>query len=95
MRGRAVAETERQLKRTESTGGSAESGEYLKNVVLQLYVLDDGLEKLLPVLATFLQARHGLSHVHGLPCASAPCRHDAGWPCLALLCLAVPCRALP
>ena len=29
--------------------------EYLKNVVFKLFVMEDGLEKLLPVVATFLQ----------------------------------------
>lgn len=50
------ADFERQLARTEHGGGLGRSNiEYLKNVIFKLFVLEDGLEKLLPVVATFLQ----------------------------------------
>ena len=45
---------ERQLARTEH-GGGLENMEYLKNIIYKLFVMEEGLEKLLPVVATFLQ----------------------------------------
>ena len=50
-----LAETERSLKRTEHGGADATSTEYMKNIILQLYMLEGGMEKLLPIIATFLQ----------------------------------------
>ncbi len=50
-----LAETERTLKRTEHGGADGANAEYLKNIILQLFLLEEGMEKLLPVIATFLQ----------------------------------------
>ena len=56
------AEQERQAERERLAGGAAGSGkdsgaqlEYLKNIVLKLFTMEDGREALLPVIATFLQ----------------------------------------
>ena len=48
------ADTERQLKRTEH-GSGIENTEYLKNIIFKMLVMEGGQEKLLPVVATFLQ----------------------------------------
>lgn len=52
------AELDRQVTRmghVEPHGGGHANLEYLKNVILQVFVMEDGRETLLPVVATFLQ----------------------------------------